>query len=469
MILITTTISLTEKLLLFTLTSILALGCNEKIECDLIIENATILDVETGNLLPNKSIVIHKGKIKDMLVDPTAYSAKQTIVANNKLVTPSFVDTHIHPTDVFGDRENAPISLGRNSRKKLSESYLPYGTTTTLILGQPEGWLDTIIDWQKNPNPLFSDHYTAGGALISKENRMPYVAHSVVENPQESKSKVIEYHRHGLNHIKLYYRLKRAELESAFKTADSLNMRVFGHIGGFELENQTIAETLPLGIKNYEHIATLPNSVLDQPEDWEKVNESFDEHFGSITSESKVLEYMLELFRYAANHKKTELEELIDRMAAQNVSYSTTIHLLYQTFHKTYFTTPIDTSLTTQQTERCIENFKILMKYTKRMHDKGIQIRLGSDTKNGGQVNISELILLCDYGFPVSDVFKIASINGAAAIGVDDEAGSLKKGKNANLILWDKSPFDDAQNFAESKTVLKDGKIYKSENDFYAR
>jgi hypothetical protein len=31
------------------------------------------------------------------------------------------------------------------------------------------------------------------------------------------------------------------------------------------------------------------------------------------------------------------------------------------------------------------------MKYAKKMQDKGIEIRLGSDRPNGGKVNISEL------------------------------------------------------------------------------
>lgn len=448
-----------NRLILIILTTLVLSSCKHNVECDLLITNANVLDVKNGKILQNKSLVISKGTIKRIVDDPENYIGIKSIDAKGKLVTPGFVDTHIHPTDVFGDREKAPKSLNGDARKKLSDSYLPYGTTTTVMMGQPQNWLDTILNWQKNPSPNYIDVFTTGGAIISKEDREPYIGHSVVANPREARDKVIEYYNSGINHIKLYYRLNNPEFESAYKTADSLNMKIYGHIGGFELENQTIDNTLSIGLKNYEHLGTIPNSVLTQSEDWEKANKLFNENFGEINSESKVIEYLLELFRYSNTHKKDELDALIDRLAEQKVSFSTTIHLLYQQFHSTYFTAAIDKNLSDLQVKRCLENFKILMHYTKQMHDKGIEIRLGSDMPNGGKANISELILLCEYGFSVTDAFKIASINGAKAIGIEKEVGTLEKGKKANLIIWEKSPFDDIQNFTSNKIIIKEGQV----------
>jgi urease alpha subunit len=65
------------------------------------------------------------------------------------------------------------------------------------------------------------------------------------------------------------------------------------------------------------------------------------------------------------------------------------------------------------------------------------------------------------YIFTVADAIKIASINGAKAIGIENEVGSLKKGKKANLIIWGESPFDNIQNFASEKIIIKDGGIYR--------
>ena len=449
-----------NNLILSFLFILIFLSCKQPIRCDLVITNANILDVETGDIIKNKSIIINNGIIESIVGNSKNYKGIQLIDAKGKLVTPSFIDTHIHPTDVFGDRDKAPKTLGKNARKKLSDAYLPFGTTTTLMLGQPESWLDTILDWQQNSIPKFTDHYTSGGALISKEDGEPYIGHCVLENSKKAKEKVIEYHNLGITHIKLYYRLNNPEFEIAYKTADSLKMNIFGHIGGFGFENLKINETLKFGLKKYEHLGIIPNNVLTDQNDWDKLDKQFTEHFGELNSESRVLEYLLEQFRYLDEYKKNELNSFIDLLSKNNVSFSTTIHFIYQQFQPTYFTSPSDTTLTSEQTKRCIENFEILMKYAKKMHEKGIQIRLGSDVPNGGKVNISELILMCKYGFSVADVIKIASINGAKAIGIEKEVGSLKKGKKANLIIWQKSPFDNIQNFASEKIIIKEGYIY---------
>ncbi len=446
--------------LILLLLIVLFAECKQTINCDLIITNANILDVETGTILKNKSLIINSGKIDNIIEDSSNYIGIQNINAEKKLVTPGFIDTHIHPTDVFGDRDKAPKTLGKNARKKLSDAYLPYGTTTTLILGQPENWLNTILSWQKNPTSEFTDHYTSGGAMISKEDREPFVAHCVIENVKKAKEKIIEYHNLGIRHIKLYYRLNNPEFEVAYRTSDSLGMNIYGHIGGFGLENLKINETLRLGLNKYEHLGIIPNSVLTTQNDWDELDKQFEEHFGGFDSESRVLEYLLEQYRYLDENKSNELDKFIDVLSKNKVSISTTIQYLYQQFAPTFFTKPTDINLTSQQAKRCIENFEIFMKYIKQMHNKGIEIRLGSDMPNGGKANISELILLCKYGFSVEEVFKIASLNGAKAIGIENEVGSLKKNKKANLIIWDESPFDDIQNFTSEKTIIKDGKTY---------
>lgn len=448
-----------------TLLLALLLGCTPNRKYDLVITNARILDVKTGKIIYNQTILILNGRIDDIVSNSNSYISNKTINANGKLVSPGFIDTHIHPTDVFGDYENAPKFLVKDSlsflRKKLSNEYLPYGTTTVLTMGQPENWLKSLIGWQKKPNPNFVDFYLCGGALISKDNRVPYIGHTEVVTPEKARLKIIEYHNLGLKHLKLYFRLKEPEFSVCYKTADSLKMNVYGHIGDFNPEYLTMNHTLNIGLVNYEHIATIPNSIITTDGDWEKLNKQFNENFGELNTEARMLEFFLEQFRFIDEYKKTEMNSFIKNLAAKKGTFSTTIHRIYEQFEPTYFTISKDTTLSEKQRERCRENFAILMKYTKTMYNNGIEIRLGSDMPNGGKVNISELIILSKYNFSISDIFRIASYNGAKAMGIENETGSIEKGKKANLILWDKNPFENSQNFFGEMTVIKDGQIIK--------
>lgn len=449
-------------LLMLSITSVFAQG--KKV--DLIITNARVLDVRNGTISSKRTIAIQNGKIAAITASINGYSADEIIDAKGKLVTPGFIDTHIHPTDVLGDYDKAPKILAEDSlshfRRQISDQYLPYGTTTMLTLGQPEAWISPFLEWQNRSDSGYSDMYVGAGALISKEKRVPYIAHTTVETPEVAKKKIIAYHNAGIRYLKLYYRLKNPEFEVALKTADSLGMKTYGHIGDFSSEYLTIGETLKMGLTNYEHLATIPNSIITSNGDKEILDREFDQQFGKLNSEARVLEYFLAQFRFIDEHKKAEMEAFIVNLAKRKVTISTTIHRLYEQFQPTFFTKAKDSSLTAYQKKLCLENFAILMKYAKMMSEKGVVIRLGSDMADGGKVNVSELILLCKYGFPVAEAFKIATINGAKAIGLENEIGVLEPGKQANLLIWDKNPFNNYLNFSSKIMVVKGGKVYNN-------
>ncbi|HLN94416.1 MAG TPA: amidohydrolase family protein [Flavobacterium sp.] len=453
---------LTIYLLLLTLLQ----ACKPDKTYDLVITHTQVLDVKTGKTTDDQTILILNGRIEAIVSRSDSYTAKETIDAKGKLVTPGFIDTHVHPTDVFGDYENAPTFLAKDSlvslRKKLSDDYLPHGTTTVLTMGQPENWLTSLTEWQKTPDPNYVDFYVCGGALISKDNRVPYIGHTEVVTPEKARQKIIAYHNLGLQHLKLYFRLKEPEFSVCCKTADSLKMKVYGHIGDFNPAYLTMQHTLNVGLTNYEHIATIPNSIITTDADWEKLNKQFNANFGELNTEARMLEFFLEQFRFIDENKKPEMVTFINNLARKKGTFSTTIHRIYEQFEPTYFTTPKDTTLTTKQLKRCRENFAIMMKYTKTMQDKGIEIRLGSDMPNGGKVNISELLILSKYGFSVSEVVRIASYNGAKAMGIEHETGSVEQGKKANLILWEQNPFEDPRHFMGKMTIVKGGKIVKT-------
>ncbi|QXU40236.1 amidohydrolase family protein [Pedobacter sp. D749] len=446
----------------------LFLACKSIKNYDLIITNAKVLNIKTGEIKNNQTILISNGYIEEIESSSNSFQGKQYIDAKGQLVSPSFIDTHIHPTDILGDYEKAPITLNKDSlnhyRQKISNEYLPYGTTTVLTMGQPEKWLTPLLEWQKRTNPNYIDFYISGGALISKENRVPYIAHTEVVTAKKTKQKILQYYNLGIRHLKLYYRLKEPEFSVAVKTADSLKMKVYGHIGDFSPEYLTIKQTLKIGLTNYEHLATIPNSVIISDVDKAKVYKQFKDNFGEINSESKLLDFFLEQYRFIDENKKPEIENLIKNLSDKKVTISTTIHRLYEQIAATYFTNKKDTTLTPKQLKRLTENFAIMMKYAKIMQESGIKIRLGSDMPNGGKVNISELIILAKYGFNIIDIFRISSYNGAEAIGIENQTGSIEKGKKADLILWSKNPFDNYENFNSKIIIIKDGKVYKKMN-----
>lgn len=434
-------------------------ACSDDSPYDLVIKNATVLIVETGEKKEHQHILIKDGKIIQ-ITDRQNFRFKQVIDAAGKLVSPGFIDTHIHPTDVFGDYAKAPLYIPQDSvalyRQRLSDEYLPYGVTTALMMGHPENWLMEIISW-KDGDSLYTDFLTCGGALISKEERERYIGHLTVESEGSAKDKVIEYYNKGLRHVKVYHRLREPEFSAVIKTADSLGMEVYGHIGDFDPSRLSMQHTLEKGLRHYEHIATLPYSIIRTESEWRTFDAHFESLFGRANTIEKVLMMFLEAFRYIDENKRDEVDTLIQQLAHHNATFSTTLGFIQQQIASSHYFPLSENSLSEEQLDRSRENFGIMMRYLKRMSESGIPIRIATDSPLGGKTFLTELKILSEYGFSTAEIFQIATLNGAQAIGLDKEIGTVAAGKTANLIIWDKSPFDDSANFFSEKTILKNG------------
>ena len=84
------------------------------------------------------------------------------------------------------------------------------------------------------------------------------------------------------------------------------------------------------------------------------------------------------------------------------------------------------------------------LELTKRLHDGGVPLAAGSDLPRPWVIpGVSlhrELELLHDAGIPTLEVLRIATMNGAVALGLDREIGSVEPGKVADLVVLAADP-----------------------------
>jgi imidazolonepropionase-like amidohydrolase len=432
----------------------------------LAIKNVKIFDGKTKKVQENKTILINSDEIAAIVSASRKVNAAKTIEGNNRLVVAGFIDTHTHLKNVYGTLEDVEKSGMALDRKKLSDTYLRYGTTTLVDMGQPEKWMDASLGWQKNPSPDYPNLYISGGAVASEEEgRKTYMNHVAVKSPEAARFKVREYAGKGVKHLKIYWKLKEPEMEAAISEGQKLNMTISAH-----LDNNVTSmwRAVDLGVKNFEHMLSLPPAVLTLDDHWGVMKQKYG--FGSVNNNDKFLAQIIFFFDYIKENPAwdAKLKALFVKMAKNDATLSTAIHIMGAVAGKTYFFTSLSNADTLDlpdydaaRKERLGKAFGTMMGYLKAAHDKGVKIRIGTDCRNGGKAFLSELLLLHEANFTTEDILQIATLNGAQAMDLDDQYGTIEKGKKADLVLFDRNPFDDYKNFLSEKTVIKGGKVFE--------
>jgi len=92
-------------------------------------------------------------------------------------------------------------------------------------------------------------------------------------------------------------------------------------------------------------------------------------------------------------------------------------------------------------------------------------ITLGTDHPSWGEFFSGfgihrEMHALNKAGIPAADVLRIATINGARALRVDDRLGTLEEGKLADLVILSGNPLEDIRNTRHVRIVVKNGQAY---------
>ena len=97
----------------------------------------------------------------------------------------------------------------------------------------------------------------------------------------------------------------------------------------------------------------------------------------------------------------------------------------------------------------------------RRLHQAGVLITTGTDFPlpwiTPGVSLHREMWLLQKAGLPALEVLTIATRNGAEALGILDEVGTIEKGKRADLVILSADPLKDIRNTRAIEAVYLGG------------
>jgi imidazolonepropionase-like amidohydrolase len=103
----------------------------------------------------------------------------------------------------------------------------------------------------------------------------------------------------------------------------------------------------------------------------------------------------------------------------------------------------------------------------RRAHEAGLTIVMGTDAGNIGTLHgpaiHREMAMMVQAGLTPMQIIQSATVNGARALGMEKELGTLAPGMLADLIVLDADPLEDIANLARVHRVVKDGVVFDPE------
>jgi imidazolonepropionase-like amidohydrolase len=401
----------------------------EKIDAKglVILEGASLID-GTGSPPRNDSVVVLKDERILTVTDKGSYTTypKDSEIVNltGRFLIPGLFDMHAHVAGVLDLSYNQTIS------ENTLEALLDNGITTIRNPGGPTkesvALRDAVAAGQIKGPQIFT-----AGRLI---NGLPFptrFVETIANTEAEVREEVKRQADAGVDYVKLYVGLYPNLVKTAIDEAHNQGIKVIGHL---YLTSWTDAANL--GIDALTHGVPVSPFLLseDKREIFIENGRGPFDHF---------------LWLNLVDLNSTKINEMINALVKNKIPVDPTLSI-YEAMLKD---DPQNQHLWSK-----------VLQLTKILYDHGVTIMSGTDIPNFGLIpGISlhhELELLVKAGINPLNVIKIATSNGADALGILDDVGTIESGKQADMIILNANPIINIRNIGAIEGVIEDGQFF---------
>lgn len=99
----------------------------------------------------------------------------------------------------------------------------------------------------------------------------------------------------------------------------------------------------------------------------------------------------------------------------------------------------------------------------KELQDEGVDVLLGAHGQREGLAAHWEMWMFGQGGMEPLNIIKAATIDGARYIGMDNDLGSLKAGKLADLVILNQDPMQNIETSDDIHQVMLNGRLYDTD------
>lgn len=428
-----------------------------------VFKNALLIDGKGNAAKPHQTIIIRNGKIDWAGDDSKATLPKNANIVdlNNKAVMPGLVMLHEHMyisahsiTPRYLNLKQLPFTFPR--------LYLAAGATTIRTCGSIEPYSDIRIkkdiDLGLAPGPAMelTAPYIEGKLSVfpqMKENKTPGEAAAFVNYWADQ----------GFTSFKAYIGVDKPTLKAAIDAAHKRQLKITGH-----LDMVTYKEAAALGMDNLEHgFIASTDFVFDKKENERPAAGTAIKSLGYLDVQSDSVKQFIQFLIDKKVGITSSLAVFEGATTTQPLPNEEAINAMSPDTRDFYLKRLVSTKSNKGPTD-WDKAFAKAGKMEKMFYDMGGLLTVGTDpTGNGGTLagygNWRAIELLVENdGFTPLEAIKIATQNGAVALGFDKTIGTIEAGKSADLLIIDGDPSKNISDIRKVLFVFKNGVGYNS-------
>jgi len=421
----------------------------------LVLDNVTVVDVRTGKLEPDQTVILESHRIFSIRPSKAAKYPRNADSVNGKglYLIPGLWDMHVHL--VFGDWFPDPKDISL-------PLFIANGVTGVRDMGSE---LHVVQDWRNQiaAGRLIGPRILTSGPMLDGP-RPRFPSSVAIASPEDARHAVDDLKARGADFIKLQSLIPREAVLAIAEEAKKQGIAFEGHVP----DAVRASEMSEAGMKSFEHLIGIFEGSSSAEDDFLKGNKTegrFLATYDAVRAAS--LAALL-----AKNHtwqcptlvweRGGNLLDVSDFSGDARVKYvpgpwkKKTWKRFTEEITQGYGTDDISTR------ERFIEKE---LEVVRMLHQAGVPFVAGTDTPAGvhifpGFSLHEELQRFVAAGFTPLEALQTATLNPARFFGMETQLGTVEEGKLADLVVLSGNPLEDISNTQKIAGVFVNGRYF---------
>jgi imidazolonepropionase-like amidohydrolase len=434
-------------------------SCSQKSDkkVDLVLLNTTIVEVQNNQLLENQFIAIKGDTIfsTGSMEEMPDFDSEESMDLQGRYAMPGLWDNHVHfrgGTNLIAENQD------------LVGLFPKFGVTTVRDAGGD--MTPAVMGWAKKINQkelLGPQIFTSGPKL---DGTKPAWEGSIkIENQSDIEMALDSLESINVDYVKIYDGSLSAEnFYSIIKATEKRGLKVTGHMP----MSADFQKAVSFGMDGSEHMYYIMKACSPKADSLTQLGLGYGmmETITETYNDQMANELFAELAQKQVYITPTlYIGKVLSNLADEDHSTDTLLSEIGVGIQKTYEGRIKSAKRAKSSGSQMREKVSNLAKEMIRpMFDAGVPILAGSDCGPfnsfvyPGEALWGELFSLVEAGLTPAEALKTSMIYGPAFFRMEDQYGSLEKGKVADIIILNENPLEDIRHLRSLEVVILKGK-----------